>query len=424
VIGIDADAVAALGRIMLDWRYKAIPADAWDTTVAEYVAGKPALRSFGTPLLTLDEAALAHNLVAMADWCAGAGVDLAPHGKTTMAPALWQRQLVHGACAITVANLPQLRVAHAFGVTRIIFGGSLLDPAGLRWVAAQPGLNPLSWVDSERSVELMDGALRDWMGWRGPGGHGGAQRALDVCVELGASGARTGCRDADAALAVARAVRAAPTLRLAGVAGYEGAIAHDAAPASLAAVDEYLRRLAGLHEQLAAGELYETPEVVVTAGGSAFFDRVAEILAPLADARTRVVLRAGSYLVHDDGFYRGITPSSRGAGPRLRSAMHAWARVVSRPEPALALLDAGRRDVPFDQGMPIPQGIAGARVVALNDQHAFLALPAEGGPQVGDVVRLGLSHPCTALDKWTLIPVLDDVDSAEPVVVSLVRTFF
>src|SRR6266511_2757177 len=369
VTGIDVEAVAALGRIRLDWRFKASPAQAWGQAVAEYVARRPPLRELGTPLLTLDESALAHNLTAMADWCAAAGVELAPHGKTTMAPALWQRQLAAGACAITVANVPQLHVAHAFGVTRIVFAGSLLDPAALRWVAAQPNLNPMSWVDSQRSVALMDGVLREC----------GAERPWDVCVELGAVGARTGCRDADTAVAVARAVRAAPALRLVGTAGYEGAIARDASPA---------------------------------------------ILGPLAGDQTRVVLRAGAYLVHDDGFYREVTPSTRGAGPAFRSAMHAWARVVSRPEPELALLDVGRRDVPFDQGLPVPQALAGGRVTALNDQHAFVTLPADGGPLVGEVVRLGLSHPCTALDKWTLIPVLDNVDGPEPVVVSLIRTYF
>jgi D-serine deaminase-like pyridoxal phosphate-dependent protein len=414
VTGIDVEAVAALGHIRLDWRFKAIPAQAWGQAVAEYVARRPPLRELGTPLLTLDESALAHNLTAMADWCAAAGLELAPHGKTTMAPALWQRQLAAGACAITVANVPQLHVAHAFGVTRIVFAGSLLDPAALRWVAAQPNLNPVSWVDSECSVALMDGVLRDC----------GAERPWDVCVELGAVGARTGSRDADTALAVARAVRAAPTLRLVGTAGYEGAIAHDASPASLAAVDGYLHRLADLHKRLSAEELYETAEIVVSAGGSTYFDRVAEILGPLAGAQTRVVLRAGAYLVHDDGFYRNVTPATRGAGPVFRSAMHAWARVVSRPEPELALLDVGRRDVPFDQGLPVPHSFTGGRVTALNDQHAFVTLPADGGPLLGDVVRLGLSHPCTALDKWTLIPVLDNVDGPEPVVVSLIRTYF
>jgi D-serine deaminase-like pyridoxal phosphate-dependent protein len=104
--------------------------------------------------------------------------------------------------------------------------------------------------------------------------------------------------------------------------------------------------------------------------------------------------------------------------------MHGWGRVVSRPEPSLALLDVGKRDLPFDEGLPVPHGLPGAEVTALNDQHAFLRLPADAPLAIGDVVRLGLSHPCTALDKWQLIPVIDDVDAADPVVTGLIRTFF
>ncbi|MDQ1658407.1 MAG: hypothetical protein QOD41_3490, partial [Cryptosporangiaceae bacterium] len=90
----------------------------------------------------------------------------------------------------------------------------------------------------------------------------------------------------------------------------------------------------------------------------------------------------------------------------------------------LALLDVGKRDLPFDEGLPVPHGLPGAEVTALNDQHAFLRLPADTPLAIGDVVRLGLSHPCTALDKWQLIPVIDDVDAADPVVTGLIRTFF
>jgi D-serine deaminase-like pyridoxal phosphate-dependent protein len=416
---IDAHAVAALGDEPLDWRFKAIPDAAHGMTVAGYASSRPRLSEFGTPLLTLDAGALNHNITAMAGWAAAAGVHLAPHGKTTMAPALWQRQLDAGAWGITLANLPQLRVARAFGVERVMLANALLDPAGLAWVAAElsrdAGFAFVSWVDSLRSVELMDAALRA----------AGTERPVDVCVELGGPGGRTGVRDDDEALSIAEAVRRSPVLRLTGVAGYEGALAHDASPGGLAAVRGYLERMARMHTRLA----YETADPVVSAGGSAYFDQVVETLGGL-DAQ--VVLRSGAYVIHDDGFYRGISPFARGAGTPLRPAMHGWARVVSRPEPALALLDAGKRDLPYDEGLPEPQLIrdkgplTGARVTAVNDQHAFLEGGAvEGGEiEVGDVVRLGLSHPCTALDKWTLIPVVDDAAAEHPVVVDLVRTYF
>ncbi|MFJ6212583.1 alanine racemase [Streptomyces sp. NPDC092296] len=419
--GIDEDRVAALGRERLDWRFKAVPAAAHGSTVTEYLATRPTLDDLGTPLLTLDATALGHNLDTMAAWCAAAGVDLAPHGKTTMAPALWQRQLAAGCWGITLANLPQLRVGRAFGLRRVHLAGALLDPAGLAWLAAEldadPGFAFTSWVDSVRSVRLMDAALRA----------AGAGRPVDVCVELGAPGGRTGARSAADAREVARAVRAAPTLRLIGLAGYEGALAHDAGPAGLAAVRGFLTDLLALYERLRHdGSFEDADEVLLTAGGSAYFDTVAEVLGRAAGPGVRVVLRSGAYLVHDDGFYRGLSPLSRGAGRPLRSAMHGWARVVSRPEPGLALLDAGKRDLPYDEGLPHPQlvrggGAPGGAVTALNDQHTFLRGAAV---RIGDVVRLGLSHPCTALDKWSLIPVLDSADADRPRVVDLVRTYF
>ncbi|MFE7192914.1 amino acid deaminase [Kitasatospora sp. NPDC057541] len=423
--GLDTRAVAALAEEVLDWRFKALPPAAAGLTVRQYLATGPTLADLGTPLLTLDAGALDHNLRTMARWCADAGVALAPHGKTTMAPALWQDQLAAGSHGITLANLPQLRVARAFGVRRVLLANSLLDPAGLRWLAgelaADPGFAFASWVDSVDSVRLMDGALRA----------ADTGRPVEVLVELGGPGGRTGARTVDAAVEIAEAVRNAPTLRLAGIGGYEGALAHDASEGGLAAVRGYLRSLAELHGRL-AGRYADGAAPIVTAGGSAYFDLVAEELGALPEAF--VVLRSGAYVAHDDGFYRGISPLARGAGRdggALRSALHGWARVVSRPEPQLALLDAGKRDLPFDEGLPEPQRVRGgaeltgtvARITALNDQHAFLRDAGDLAP-VGAVLRLGISHPCTAFDKWALIPLLDDASAAEPKVTGLVRTFF
>ncbi|WP_214411589.1 amino acid deaminase [Sphaerisporangium fuscum] len=406
-MGIDAEAVGALRGERLDWRFKALPAGVTGT-VADFLATGPTLAEFGTPLLTLDEPALAHNIALMAGWAARAGAVLMPHGKSTMAPRLWQRQIEAGAWGLTLANLPQLRVARAFGVRRLMLAAALPYPAGLAWIRREleddPDFHFICWADSVRSVEIMDAALRD------------TPRPVDVCVELGAPGGRTGARTAAEAEKVAQAVRAAPALRLAGVAGYEGSFGHDATPASLAAVRRYLEGLADLFGRLD----HETAEPIVTAGGSAYFDQVVDVLGGLP---ARLVLRSGAYVIHDDGFYRAISPL-RETTP-FRPAMHGWARVISRPEPGLALLDAGKRDLPFDEGLPEPQHVRGrgelkgARVTALNDQHTYLELDAGTDLECGDVVRLGLSHPCTAMDKWSLIPVVDG-----EVVVDLLRTYF
>jgi D-serine deaminase-like pyridoxal phosphate-dependent protein len=415
-----------LGAERLSARDKGIPERAFGLTVDAFLATGPRLTEFWTPLIALDNAAMRDNVTLMADWSAERGLELMPHGKTTMAPALWQRQLDAGCPGITLANMDQVRVARTFGLGDIMLANAVIDPRSLRYLAAEladPDLSFVSWADSLETVERMQGALREI----------GVPRRVDVCVELGAPGGRTGARTVEEAIEIARVISASDVLRLAGVAGYEGSLGHDRSPAALAAVRAYLESQIVLHE--AIGDLYDDEgDVFVTAGGSAYFDLVAEAYAPAIarDARTRFTLRSGAYIVHDDGFYRGISPldGDRSDGARLRSAMHGWTRVVSRPEPALALLDGGKRDLPFDEGLPEPQGVAadlgaplapllGATISAMNDQHTFLR-GAE--VHVGDVVRLGLSHPCTAFDKWHYLPVVTSADDDR--VVELVRTFF
>lgn len=430
--GISAATVAGLADLRLDWRHKAIPPAADGTTHAEFLSAKHGLGDFLTPLLTLDAAALQGNADRLAQWCSKNGVLLAPHGKTTMAPQLWTEQLNRGAWGITLANFAQLRVAHEFGVRNLQLANSLTDPRAIEWVASvsRPGTPILSWVDSVETVALIDRTLAD------------SGTVLEVLVELGAPGGRTGARSIDAAMEVAHAVADSKHLKLVGVSGYEGSLAHAADDAGLAAVRGYLTDMRALHEALIAEDVYSTTSVIITAGGSAYFDDVVKVLSPCIDSdpepgtpAVNLMIRSGAYIIHDDGFYRGISPFSRFGNDPFRPAMHGWARVVSQPEPGLAILDAGKRDLPFDEGLPEPQAIgpvlggsmeplAGARVTSVNDQHCFMAFnPQSTVVRPGDVVRLGLSHPCTAFDKWTVIPVLADMHGNQTVT-DLIHTFF
>lgn len=381
----------------------------------------------------LDDAAMRANTEAMADWCAARGLDLMPHGKTTMAPALWQRQVDAGALGITLATMGQVRTARSLGFGSVLLANEVVDPRSLQWVAgelADPDLRFACWVDSVEGVEAMERGLREVP----------LHRPVDVCVELGAPGGRTGARTVEEGVAVATRVAASGALRLAGVAGYEGSVGHDRRPETVAAVRAYLGRLVELHRAVRA--LRGAGEGYLTAGGSAYFDLVAEAFTEAAEAetgtgdRTRFVLRSGAYIVHDDGFYRGISPFDEAAvpgAPRFQVAMHGVARVVSRPEPGLALLDGGKRDFPYDEGLPIPRRtapdlagpwvpLAGAEVVAMNDQHTYVRTADPGALPVGSVVSLGLSHPCTAFDKCRVLPVVES--STSDVVVDLVRTHF
>ena len=408
---VDPTVLAALSDEPLDWRYKGLPACWWGRTPAEVVADGVDPFDDGAvgPLCVLDESALAHNLATMAAWCRERGVELAPHGKTHMSPQLLARQFAAGATAVTLATISQVRAFRACGVDRIVLANELVDEAGLRWLATELDANPefhlVCWVDSVRGVELATAALAA----------AGARRRMDVCVEVGVPGGRTGCRDAAEVDAVARAAAASRRLRLIGVAGYEAATGHDVTAEARGLVRGYLAEVRSAVERLEP--LFETDEVLVTAGGSTYFDLVADELTGWSGAvPVRTVLRSGCYLTHDDGLYARTSPLAA-----LRPALTVWAQVVSRPTADLALVTMGRRDVSFDQGLPVPYGVTG-RVTALHDQHAYLRVEPDDRDrvEVGSWLRFGVSHPCTVFDKWQMIPVLDDRRRA----VDLIRTFF
>ncbi|HEX3782301.1 MAG TPA: amino acid deaminase [Pseudonocardiaceae bacterium] len=425
---IDGSAVAALRKELVDWRFKSLPASAAPRPVAALLRARLDLfdDEFVGPMLVIDNAALRHNLSTMAAWCAERGMTLAPHGKTTMAPQIFAAQLALGAWAMTAANISQVRVYRAFGVSRIMMANELLDPVGLRWIADQlatdAGFEFSCWVDSVGGVELMDAALAA----REPA------RPVDVLIEVGGQDGRAGVREVDVALAIADAVGKSRWLRLVGVGGYEGAITHGGDGAALSTVESFVRRLRELAVELGGrGHFTGLDEVIVTAGGSAYFDTVADVLGEPwpAELPVRPVLRSGAYVTHDDGFYRAISPLRSAGAKAFQAALHIWAQVTSLPQPDLAILTMGKRDASFDEGMPEPQRLRKPdgtvteltehRVRKLSDQHAFLVLPTDSPVRVGDWIRLGLSHPCTVFDKWPLIPVVED-----GVVVDLIRTFF
>ncbi|MGH3256340.1 MAG: amino acid deaminase [Streptosporangiaceae bacterium] len=401
-------------------------------SAASLAASRPPLHSggFSYPLLTLRDAALRNNVAAMAAFCGRAGTALAPHGKTAMSPELAAFQLAHGAWGITVASIGQLQMYRSFGFPRFLLANELVDAAGIAWLAgelaADPGFEAYCYVDSLDGVQILDRALARHR----------AGRPLPVLVEIGQPGARTGCRTDEQALEVVKAAEATTTLRVAGVAGYEGNLGPPGRAETLEAVAAFCRRLRGLADTVAAvirgGVGRDEEELIVTAGGSVYYDIVVRELTAPGAAPVTVILRSGCYLTHDHGIYARDSPAARGAAgaPDLRPALELWAQVVSRPEPGLALLGAGRRDVSFDAGFPVPlrvlrrdggrSGTDGWKVTDLNDQHAYLHLPEDAALAPGDVVGLGISHPCTTLDKWRVLMVLNDDDR----VIDAVHSFF
>lgn len=372
------------------------------------------------PLAVIRRHALDGNLRWMQDFARRQGVQLAPHGKTTMSPQLFRRQLDAGAWGITFASVTQARVGIAAGARRVLIANQVLADADLRALAGlrreHPDLSVVFLVDSAAQLALIEAWHQSQPADTGP---------FDVLLEIGLDGGRTGCRDHGQAMALARALSSGAATRLVGIECYEGLWATGRSDADRELATGLMQRVADLARQCDAEALFEADEVLLSAGGSAIFDLVVPGLRLELSRPVRGVLRSGCYVTHDHGNYKRYMASMAtrlGCGHGLQAALEVWANVQSCPEPGLAILGAGKRDLSYDIEMPIAarwarQGEAAARpvpdgwrIAALNDQHAYLRFAPEAAeaPCVGDRVGLGISHPCTTFDKWRWMALVDD----------------
>lgn len=378
------------------------------------------------PAAVLSHARLEHNLAWMQRFVGEYGAKLAPHGKTTMAPRLFQRQLAGGAWGITLATAHQTRIAYVHGVRRVLMANQLVGKRNMAIVAellADPSFEFFCLVDAADQVDQLAAFF------------GKAGRPIQVLIELGEQGGRTGVRDDAQLNAVLAALdRPGGAVRLAGVEVYEGVLKAEGE------IRAFLRRAVRVFQDLAAaGRLQRTPPVL-TGAGSAWYDVVAEEFSKAEIGRPfDPVLRPGCYLTHDVGIYKAAQAQINVRNPvahRMRSsllpALQVWAYVQSVPEPERAIVALGKRDAAFDAGFPQPvqryrPGAASPtdvpahwEVTGMMDQHAYLRIAAGDDIKVGDMIAFDISHPCLTFDKWRQIPVIDDAYN----VVDVVQTYF
>lgn len=421
----------------LDPREKGVPGCAGEVPLDAVASQNWRLLEEDLPLpaavIRLD--ALKANSAWMKGFLALTGASLAPHGKTTMSPSLFDLQIEDGAWGITLSTPHQLHVARSFGFQRILLANQLIGRSAIEWVVDQLNADPdfefYCLLDSEENLGQLASVAR----------RRGLRRPLRVLVEIGFSGGRTGCRTVEEGLALARAcVGCSDVIALSGVEGFEGVIRGPTEAETLERVGAFLDRMVELANACARERLFAPGAVMFTAGGSAFFDLVTDKLSTITlDQPHRVLLRSGCYLTHDAVMYTYLFEQLRARRPdlpqtlgELQPALEVWGYVQSTPEPGRAVLALGKRDLSYDQPptpvawfrpgeMARPAGAPPAhRVLALNDQHCIVSIPPDSPWRVGDMVGLGISHPCLTFDKWRVIHLVDDAYR----VVGSVRTYF
>ncbi|AXF13300.1 amino acid deaminase [Paraburkholderia caledonica] len=369
-----------------------------------------------------------HNLKWMQAFVAEYGVKLAPHGKTTMAPQLFRRQLETGAWGITLATAHQVRAAYHGGVSRVLMANQLVGRRNMMMVAellSDPDFEFFCLVDSVDGVEQLGQFFTS------------VKKPLQVLLELGVTGGRTGVRDEAQRNAVLEAIARYPdVLKLAGVELYEGVLTEEHE------VREFLQSAVAVTRALLDEGRFDRTPAILSGAGSAWYDVVAEEFVKASETgKVEVVLRPGCYLTHDVGIYRKAqtdifarNPVAKKMGEGLLPALQLWAYVQSIPEPDRAIIGLGKRDSAFDAGLPeparhyrpgnpAPRDIAaseGWEIFGLMDQHAYLRIPAGADVKVGDMIAFDISHPCLTFDKWRQVLVLDSAYR----VTEVIETFF
>ncbi|MGS4467505.1 amino acid deaminase [Klebsiella oxytoca] len=363
------------------------------------------------PAALLKKTALENNIAWMQRYADARGVSLAPHGKTTMTPWIFQAQQRAGAWGIGVGSAWQASAAMASGVERVLMVNQLVGRANMRAVsrlkAHYRAAEFICCIDSLANARALSTFFNE------------RRQTLDVLIELGVAGGRCGCRSVEDALALAQAAAELPGLRLRGLELYEGVLHGDDPQPQVEALLRQAADLACRMEHLVEGEF------VLTGAGTVWYDVVCNIwLAAKKPARCRIVIRPGCYITHDRGIYDiaqkalvARDPIACDLGGDLTSALELMAMVQSVPEADRAVVNFGKRDCAFDAGLPQPVAryrngaqlsAEGIESVGIMDQHCMLRLAPGSNVQVGDILVFGTSHPCLTFDKWKTLLLVDE----------------
>ncbi|MBU0914312.1 MAG: amino acid deaminase [Gammaproteobacteria bacterium] len=389
----------------------------------KHKSASPLLQSSGFNLLSQDiclpaavlkQQAIKHNLNWMQSFANHSKVLLAPHGKTSMTPWLFQQQLAAGAWGLTVATAYQAQIAANAGARRIILANQLIGKANMALIAKllEDGIEVFVCVDHPAQVQALSDFFQP------------LQQNIAVLIELGVTGGRCGCRTDDDLMALAYQLNTLPAVQLAGIEFYEGVV-KGAEPEQ--GVRQLVRQATSLMQSLLKQQLLQYPTALVSGAGSVWYDVVAEELtAAHLPEQVKLVLRPGCYISHDQGIYQQaqlqvLARSSLACslGDDLQNALELAVYVQSLPEAGLAVLGFGKRDAAFDAGLPqatalyrhgvlLTDQLQGCETIKVMDQHAFWRYDGAVQPQIGDMLLLSTSHPCLTFDKWRTLWVVDE----------------
>jgi len=352
------------------------------TTAAPAAVGMR-LDEVDTPALILDLDAFEANLKRLAD-ALPPRIRVRAHAKTHKCPEVGKRQVAAGAVGSCCQKVSEAEAMVDGGIADVLVTNEIVGPRKLERLAALAKRARIGvCVDHADNVRDLEAALR----------RAGAK--IDVYVELEVGMRRCGVAPGAPAVALARAIAASPNLRFAGLHAYHGRAQHIRSMEERRSVIE---KAAGYVKETKA-LLQEAGIVcpIVTGAGSGTF--MFEVALGAWDE-----IQPGSYAFMDSDYARNEWAPPM---PRFEHSLFVLATVMSRPNPGLAVVDAGLKASSVDSGMPSLWQRPGLEYTRASDEHGWVEFTKEkvagaSMPALGEKVLLVPGHcdPTINLYDW------------------------
>jgi D-serine deaminase-like pyridoxal phosphate-dependent protein len=348
------------------------------TTKAPAEAGMR-LEEVDTPALILDLDAFETNLKRMND-AVGRRVRVRGHAKTHKCPEIGKRQIAAGAVGVCCQKVSEAEAMVDGGIADVLVSNEIVGKRKLDRLAALARQARIGvCVDNADNLRELQAA---------------AQRAgatIETYIELEVGMRRCGVAPGAPAVALAAAIVASPNLKFAGIHAYHGRAQHiRSADERRAVITSASLHVKNTKAMLGAAGI-DCP--IVTGAGSGTF--MFEVELGAWDE-----IQPGSYVFMDWDYARNEWAPPM---PRFEHSLFVLSTVMSRPNPALAVVDAGLKASSIDTGMPGVWKRPGLSYTHASDEHGWVEIEAgAAAPGLGDKLLLVPGHcdPTVNLYDW------------------------
>ena len=337
------------------------------------------LEEVDTPALILDLDAFEANIRLLAK-TVPKRVRVRAHAKTHKCPEIGKRQIAAGAVGLCCQKVSEAEAMVEGGIGNVLVSNEVVGATKLERLAALARRATMGvCVDHADNVRDLEAAMQR------------AGASIDVYIELNVGMGRCGVAPGEPVLALARAVAASPSLRFAGMHAYHGRAQHIRSSGERRAVIGTVA--AAVRSTRTLLEKSGIPCPIVTGAGSGTF--MFEVELGAWDE-----IQPGSYIFMDADYARNEWSPPM---PRFEHALFVLTTVMSRPSPALAIVDAGLKASSVDSGMPGMWQRPGLIYTRASDEHGCVEIGAPAvAPALGDKLLLVPGHcdPTVNLYDW------------------------